>query len=135
MLYELAGIRYSPLREGRRSMGQHVVARAADIPPGGRKIVKVEGREVGVFNLGGTYYALKNVCPHQGARVCLGRVGGTTLPSAVHEFTYGLTGRILRCPWHGWEYDLTTGHSVFDPNVKVVTYPVAVEDDQILITI
>ena len=97
--------------------------------------MKVEGREVGVFNLDGVYYALKNVCPHQGARVCLGKVSGTTLPSHAHEFTYGLAGRILRCPWHGWEYDLTTGQSVFDPNVKVVMYPVLVEDDEVVVTL
>jgi 3-phenylpropionate/trans-cinnamate dioxygenase ferredoxin subunit len=116
-------------------MASHVVARVADIPPGGRKIVKIEGREVGVFNLDGTYYALKNVCPHQGARVCLGRITGTTLPSRVSEFNYGLTGRILRCPWHGWEYDLTTGRSVFDPNVKVVLYPVTLDEDNIVVTL
>lgn len=116
-------------------MARHVVAQTREIPPGARKIVKVEGREVGVFNLSGTYYALKNVCPHQGARVCLGKVSGTTLPSAVHEFRYGLAGQILRCPWHGWEYDVTTGRSVFDPEVKVVTYPVTVEADQVIVSI
>ncbi len=116
-------------------MARHAIAGIEDIPPGGRKIVKIEGREVGVFNLGGTFYALKNVCPHQGARVCLGKVSGTTLPSRVHEYDYGLVGQILRCPWHGWEYDVTTGRSVFDPNVKVVTYPVAVEDGQIFVSI
>ncbi len=116
-------------------MARHTIARASDIPPGGRKIVKIEGREVGVFNLDGTFYALKNVCPHQGARVCLGKVSGTTLPSRVHEFQYGLNGRILRCPWHGWEYDITTGRSIFDPEVKVVTYPVSVENDQIVVSI
>ena len=116
-------------------MGRHVVATVDEIPPGGRKIVKVERREVGLFNLDGAYYALKNVCPHQGARVCLGKVSGTTLPSNVYEFQYGLQGRILRCPWHGWEYDLTTGRSVFDPEVKVVTYPVAIEDGNVIVEI
>jgi len=116
-------------------MGSHVVARTADIPPGARKIIKVEGREVGVFNLKGTYYAVKNVCPHQGARVCLGKLSGTTLPSKVHEYRYGLAGQILRCPWHGWEYDITNGVSVFDENVKVVTYVVSVEDDQVVVTV
>jgi nitrite reductase/ring-hydroxylating ferredoxin subunit len=109
-------------------VAKHVVATVEEIPPGGRKIVKVQGREVGIFNLEGRFYALKNVCRHQGARVCLGKVAGTTLPSRVYEFKYGLEGRILRCPWHGWEYDITTGQSLFDPNVKVVSYPVSVED-------
>ena len=113
---------------------KHPVARVEDIPPGGRKILKVKGREVGVFNLGGTYYALKNVCIHQGARVCLGKVTGTTLPSKVYEFKYGREGQILRCPWHGWEYDITSGRSLFDEKVGVVSYPVSVEDGQIFIT-
>jgi 3-phenylpropionate/trans-cinnamate dioxygenase ferredoxin subunit len=50
-------------------MSKHVVARIGEIPPGGRKIVRVEGREVGIFNLDGEFYALKNSCPHQAARV------------------------------------------------------------------
>ncbi len=116
-------------------MARHIVARVEEIPHGGRKIIRLEGREVGVFNLEGTFYALKNVCPHQGARVCLGRIVGTTLPSEVYEFKYGLEGRILRCPWHEWEYDITTGRSVFDENVRVVTYPVEVIDGEIAVTI
>jgi len=116
-------------------MAQHIVAQVGDIPPGGRKIVRVAGREVGIFNLEGTLYALKNVCAHQGARVCLGRVVGTTLPSEVYEFKFGLEGRVLRCPWHEWEYDIATGESLFDPKVRVVTYPVEVIDGAVAVTI
>jgi nitrite reductase (NADH) small subunit len=112
---------------------RHAVAAVDEIPPGGRKIVKVRGREVGVFNLGGRFYALKNVCVHQGARVCLGKVMGTTLPSDVYQFEYGREGEILRCPWHGWEYDIRTGTSLFDPDVRVVSYPVEIEHDQVYI--
>jgi nitrite reductase/ring-hydroxylating ferredoxin subunit len=116
-------------------MARHIVAKVEEIPPGGRKIVRIAGRQVGLFNLDGTFYALKNVCPHQGARVCLGRIVGTTLPSDVYEFRYGLEGRILRCPCHEWEYDIATGQSVFDPNIRVVTYPVEIIDGEIAVTI
>ena len=62
-------------------MERHVVARAEEIPPGGRKIVRIAGRgEIGIFNVDGAYYALKNTCAHQGARVCLGKIVGTALP-------------------------------------------------------
>ena len=81
------------------------------------------------------FYALKNVCAHQGARVCLGRIVGTALPSGVYEYTYGREGQILRCPWHEWEYDIATGEAVFDPSVKVVSYPVEVVGDEIVVTI
>ncbi|MBW7460293.1 Rieske 2Fe-2S domain-containing protein, partial [Paenibacillus sepulcri] len=47
-------------------MGRHVIGAAADLPPGTNRILTVEGRSVGVFNVSGTYYALKNSCPHQG---------------------------------------------------------------------
>ena len=116
-------------------MAKHVVARGEDIPPGGRKVVRVAGREVGIFNLDGTFYALKNVCAHQGSRVCLGRIVGTTLPSDVYEFKFGLEGQILRCPWHEWEYDIKTGQSLFDPKVKILSYPVEVVDGDIVVTI
>ncbi len=116
-------------------MAQHIVAQVGDIPPGGRKIVRVAGREVGIFNLEGTLYALKNVCAHQGARVCLGKVVGTTLPSDVYEFKFGLEGRVLRCPWHEWEYDIATGEALFDPKVRVVTYPVEIIDGAVAVTI
>ena len=53
-------------------MARHVVAAAADILPGDRRIVTVQGREVGVFNLGGEFFALLNRCPHQGGALCLG---------------------------------------------------------------
>jgi nitrite reductase/ring-hydroxylating ferredoxin subunit len=53
----------------------------------------------------------------------------------VYEYTYGREGQILRCPWHEWEYDIATGESLFDPNVKVVTYPVEVVGDDIVVTI
>ena len=113
---------------------QHVIGRVEEIPPGGRKIVRIVGKgEVGVFNLDGTFYALKNTCAHQGARVCLGKIMGTTLPSDVYEFEYGREGQILRCPWHEWEYDITTGMSVFDPNVRVTTYPVEVVNGDVIL--
>ena len=114
---------------------KYVVARVDEIPPGGRKIVRLEGREVGVFNLAGAFHALKSSCPHQGARVCLGKIVGTALPSDVYEFGYGREGHILRCPWHEWEYDIATGEAVHDPTVRVKTYPVEVTDDQIVVTI
>lgn len=113
-------------------MGRHVIGAAAELPPGKNKIVTVEGRSVGVFNVNGSYYALKNACPHQGAPLCMGRVTGMTLPSEPGQYLYGRDGEILRCPWHGWEFDITNGKSIFDPHKCLVkTYKVAVEEDVI----
>ena len=106
----------------------HRVCRVEDLPPGGRKIVDVAGRSIGVFNIAGELHAIRNSCPHQQAPLCEGTVSGTTLPGTVGEFRYGCEGRIIRCPWHGWEFDLTTGQSVFNPHrCRVRSYDVRVE--------
>ena len=80
-------------------------------------------------------YALRDTCPHQGARLSDGRVGGTSLackPGEVIE--YGRIGEILTCPWHGWEYDLCTGQSLINPQrVRVAAYPVRVESGRVLV--
>ncbi len=109
-------------------MGKHVVGLASEIPPGERRIVEVEGRSIGVFNVNGTYYALRNTCPHQAAPLCRGTVTGTTLPSKPGEYIWAREGEIVRCPWHGWEFDITSGRSIFNPHrLRVKTYKVTVE--------
>lgn len=109
-------------------MGRHIVGRASELLPGEVKIVEAERRSVGVFNVHGQYYALRNVCPHQAAPLCLGSIKGMTLPSRPGEYEWGRDGEILRCPWHGWEFDITTGRSIFNPHrTRVKTYEVTVE--------
>jgi len=105
-------------------MKRHPVARAGEITPGGRKIVSAGSVEIGLFNVGGEVRAYRNSCPHQGGPVCLGRISGTSMPSRVYEYIYGMEGRILRCPWHGWEFDLATGGHVVDPDVRLKGVPV-----------
>lgn len=109
-------------------MGRHVVGRVSDVPLGARKIVEVDGRSIGVCNVKGRYYALRNRCPHQGAPLCMGAIKGTALPSKPGEYNWGRDGEIMRCPWHGWEFDITTGRSIFNPHkTRVKTYEVTVE--------
>ena len=109
------------------------VAKVDELAPGERKIVEVAGRSIGVFNVNGTLVAALNVCPHELAPVCLGRVGGTTLPSPPGEFHWGREGEILACPWHGWEFDLLTGEALADKR-RLRLYPVSIEDDTVFIT-
>jgi nitrite reductase/ring-hydroxylating ferredoxin subunit len=109
-------------------MGRHIVGKVSEVPPGERKVVEAEGRSIGVFNIGGNFYGLRNSCPHQAAPLCLGSVKGMAMPSKPGEYTWAREGEILRCPWHGWEFDVTTGRSVFNPHkTRVRSYEVTVE--------
>jgi 3-phenylpropionate/trans-cinnamate dioxygenase ferredoxin subunit len=109
-------------------MAKHVVAAADEIPPGGRKLIEVKGRAIVIFNLSGDYYALNNRCPHKGGSLCHGRLTGLVESSAPGEYRYSRRGEIIRCPWHGWEFDIRTGRSHCDPQtLHARNYSVSVE--------
>src|SRR5215470_19667647 len=111
-------------------MTKYIVATVEEIPPGGRKIVEVAGRSIGIFNLDGVFFALRNRCPHQGGPLCAGSLGGLISSSRPGEYDYSRAGEMLRCPWHGWEFDIRTGQSWFYPaRVRVRRYDVTVEGE------
>lgn len=114
-------------------MIKYFAARETDVQPTGKAIVTVKGMSLGIFHVDGQYYAWRNVCPHAGAPVCVGLTGGTTLPSNVYEYEFGCDGRILRCPWHGWEFDLASGKHLADPSVKLRGFDVTVEDGDVYV--
>ena len=108
-------------------MARHVVAPASEIAPGTSKIVSVAGRSIGVFNVNGEFYALINRCPHEGAPLCIGFVLGKFTADRPGEYRLERHGEMLRCPWHGWEFDIKTGQSWCHPeSVKARTYQVEV---------
>jgi nitrite reductase/ring-hydroxylating ferredoxin subunit len=107
---------------------KYVVARADEIAPGKRKLVEVEGVSIGVFNVGGEYFALRNRCPHQGGPLCEGVLWGLWEAPAPGEIRYSRRGEILTCGWHGWEFDVRTGQSYCDPRrLRARSYDVHVE--------
>ena len=109
----------------------HYVLAEEDVPEGGHAVVNIEGREIGIYRVNGEYHAILNYCPHQGAPICAGLVSGTTLPSEVYDYEYGRAGEIVRCPWHGWEFDLQTGKSLFSDRIRVKKYKVEVQEGKI----
>lgn len=111
-------------------MTRHVIGLASDLEPGDRKIVMAEGRSIGIFNVHGSFFALRNSYPHQTAPLCLGAIKGMTMPSQPGEYIWARDGEILRCPWHGWEFDITSGRSIYNPHkMRVRSYDVTIEND------
>jgi nitrite reductase/ring-hydroxylating ferredoxin subunit len=106
-------------------MARHAVAPTSEIPPGTRKLVTVKGRPIAIFNLEGEYFGLLNRCPHQGGSLCEGAITGLLESPEPGKYVYTRKGEILRCPWHGWEFDIRTGQSYCDPErIRTKTYPV-----------
>lgn len=93
------------------------IAAVADVPPGTGGEFTAAGRVIALFNVGGTFYALDGVCPHAG-----GPLGEGTL-----------SGNVVTCPWHGWQFDVTTGRHCLNANLQHVCFPVRVEGDDVLV--
>ncbi|MBV9980155.1 Rieske (2Fe-2S) protein [Bradyrhizobium sp.] len=109
-------------------MTRHVVASVEELPPGSRRFIEIDGRPIAVFNIKGEYFGLLNRCPHQGAALCEGPLIGLAQSKNPGEVEYTRLGEILRCPWHGWEFDVRTGQSYCDPRrFRVKAYPAHVE--------
>jgi NAD(P)H-dependent nitrite reductase small subunit len=101
-------------------MSEYVtVAKSEDLAPGEGCVVEVNGNEVALFNLNGTFYAIDNMCAHQGGPLGEGL----------------LEGENVICPWHSWRYNVKTGVCSANPSVKVKTYSVKIENDQIKIAL
>ncbi|MBI4355626.1 MAG: Rieske 2Fe-2S domain-containing protein [Candidatus Omnitrophica bacterium] len=93
------------------------IATTQEVPPGQGKVVEVGGRALAVFNVGGQFHVMDNACLHRGGPLGEGMLDGTT----------------VTCPWHGWEYDVTSGACSTDPSLKVATIPVKIEGSDILV--
>jgi len=138
-------------------MTKYVVARVDEIKPGRRKIVYLEGRSIGVFNVNGEFFAVRDRCPHQGGSLCSGQMWGPVHAPATGDWEFSQTGPLVRCPLHAWEFDMRTGQSWFDPDklgrrrfpaslaaaeaelqkgpYVVQTYPVRIEDQNLVIDV
>jgi 3-phenylpropionate/trans-cinnamate dioxygenase ferredoxin subunit len=128
-------------------MAKHRVAKVDEIPPGGRKVVEISGRSIGVFNIDGEFFALRNRCPHAGGPLCEGVLSGFVRSEMPGEYDYVRKGEILRCPWHQWEFDVKTGQpGASSPDVEALanaglepgpytaeTYDVSLEEQYIVL--
>ena len=109
-----------------------VVCASVDVPEGGRLVIDIDRRTIGIFRVRNRLYAYENTCPHQGGPVCQ----GTILPRVVENvtgsressgFDFHTTDLHIVCPWHGFEFDIVTGRHPAKPDAQLVAVPVAEE--------
>ena len=99
------------------------VARQDEVTPGSARLVTVDGKEVALFNVEGCFYAVGNRCPHRSGPLARGKV----------EPALETGEPAVRCPIHGWLFDLKSGRCLTRPSACIPTYPVSCGDGQILL--
>ena len=135
---------------------RYVVAKVAEVAPGTSKLVIAGGRRIALFNVKGAFYALADKCPHESGPLCQGKIVGLSVSDMPGEYRLERPGEFVKCPWHGWEFEIKTGQSYVDPaNTRVrsfdakvepgsdlakgpyvaETFPVTVEEDYVVIEI
>lgn len=100
-------------------MARHHVAALVDLPEARGHEVIVDGKVVGLYRTGESVRALDGVCPHAGGPLSTGYVSGD----------------LVTCPWHGWQFDLNTGCHKMTPTIVQPTYEVEVEDGEVYLVV
>jgi len=91
------------------------VANTVDIEPGSGIVAEVNGKEIAVFNVDGSFFAIDNTCVHRGGPLGEG----------------DLEGEVVTCPWHGWEYNVKTGVCTKNPSANLACFQVTVEGNEV----
>jgi nitrite reductase/ring-hydroxylating ferredoxin subunit len=100
-------------------MGFVRAVKKAEIPAGTVRELQIEGKAVALANVGGTIYAINNTCLHRGGPLGQGQ----------------LDGKVVTCPWHGWQFDVTSGKAVQNPAAEVDCYPTEVRGDDVFVDV
>lgn len=91
----------------------------ADVKPGQGIVAEVNGKTLAVFNVEGNFHAIDNTCLHRGGPLGEGDVEGS----------------VVTCPWHGWQFNVSTGACVNNPSAKVEVYQVKVEGTDVKVLV
>lgn len=91
------------------------IANCDELRPGECKVACVAGKQFALYNVAGKFYATENACSHRGGPLGDGE----------------LNGEIVTCPWHAWQFNVTTGANSRDCSIKVATYDISVVGDEI----
>lgn len=113
---------------------RQVVCKQGELGPGQmRTVMKGKAPIVVVCSGSERYYAVRGVCPHQGARLAHGQLTSLTISDEPGVYGMARDREILRCPWHSFDYDVVSGSCISDPGLRIKTYPVYVEDGEIVV--
>jgi nitrite reductase/ring-hydroxylating ferredoxin subunit len=118
----------------------HIVADVDELEEEGRIVTEIRGREIGIFEVDGELKAYTSWCAHQSGPICEGELAGTM--EATFDKDTGETerqwvkdGKIIRCPWHFWEYDISSGECLSKNGIRLPEHEVYVEDGAVVVRV
>jgi nitrite reductase/ring-hydroxylating ferredoxin subunit len=111
----------------------HHVGSEPELGTGESILAEVDGIEIAVYHTEDGYFAISNFCVHQGGPLCEGPVTGTLSQDDDGKLCYDEGTRVVRCPWHGWEFDIETGEHLSRPEYSQPTYDVLVRDGEVYV--
>ena len=100
-------------------MAEHIVGKTSDIDEGTGKTFTIEGQTIAVFNKSGKIFTIEDTCKHKGGSLGEGELDGDT----------------ITCPLHGWQYNITNGECLMNPQVKMKNFSVKVENGEISVEV
>jgi nitrite reductase (NADH) small subunit len=95
----------------------HRIVSVNEIPPESSREFVIGDRIIALFHSGGEFHAVDGICPHAGGPLAEGK----------------LEGKIVTCPWHGWQFDVSTGKHCLSRQIQQRCFPVRVEEGEILV--
>lgn len=114
---------------------KHEIATVDELGEHGACVIEeIDGIEVAVFNINGEYHAIANFCPHQSGPLCEGDLKTRIVPGEDGwEWGYDSENKYILCPWHGWQFDVTTGRNTDDTTITVPKFDVTTQNDTVYI--
>ena len=117
-----------------------VIGKASPFPDPGRKVVELDGMEVGVFCVNGKFTAFENVCPHMGGPVCQGKIIPRVQETIAEDKTslglaFSKDQTSVACPWHGYEFDIQTGRHQGNPLLRLRPVKIEIVDGNLVVTV
>ncbi|MBI4167559.1 MAG: Rieske (2Fe-2S) protein [Candidatus Aenigmarchaeota archaeon] len=100
-------------------MAKIKVASANELRSGESKVVETSAGNLALFNINGNFFATANTCLHKG-----GPVGEGSLDNSI-----------VTCPWHGWQYDVTTGENLTNPSKSLRTFKTVTENGEVFVEV
>ncbi len=129
------------VNEGQPDVLRWIAGRSDEVAEGGRLVIDVGEKSVGIFRVDGKLYAYLNICVHRGGPICQGQMLPRVI-EVIDETTKEQRGLAfdksdphIVCPWHGFEYSIKTGFHAVDHTIRLKSVPVEEEEGTVYVTV